>query len=69
MRTPNNKARLYAIIAREARKAVVFRRGPSRNVLVLSWDLEPDTLQPGQWFKGQIYKRSCELRPDGRLLI
>ena len=61
-------ARLYALIAREARKAVVFRRGPSKSVLLLAWDLENDTLTPGQWLRGRIYERRCDLSPDGELL-
>lgn len=62
-------ARVYALIAAKARKAVVFRRGPSKCVLVLSWDLKTDTLQGGQWFKGRIYERRCDLSPDGDLLV
>jgi len=61
-------ARLFALIAREARKAVVFRRGPSKSVLLLLWDLQTDRLQTGQWFKGRIYDRRCDLSPDGQLL-
>lgn len=64
-----NTARLYALIARDARKAVVFRRGPSKNVLLLDWDLKTDTLTPGQWFKGRIYERRCDLSPNGDLLV
>jgi hypothetical protein len=62
-------ARVTALIARQAPKAVVFRRGPSRTVCVLNWDLETDTLTPGQWFRGRIYDRRCDLSPDGKLLV
>ena len=62
-------ARLTAILARAARKAVVFRRGPSRSVLLLSWDLDTDVLTPGQWFRGRIYERRCDLSPDGEMLV
>ncbi|EGF90901.1 hypothetical protein ABI_23130 [Asticcacaulis biprosthecium C19] len=68
MVTADTTARLFAIIARQTRKAVVFRRGPSRTVLLLTWDLESDTLTAGQWFKGRIYERRCDLSPDGELL-
>ena len=61
-------ARLYALIARDARRAVVFRRGPSKQVLVLLWNLKDDVLVPGQWFKGRIYERRCDLSPDGEML-
>lgn len=66
MTYPN--ARLYALIARDARRAVVFRRGPSKQVLVLVWNLKDDALVPGQWFKGRIHERRCDLSPDGELL-
>lgn len=62
-------ARLFALIAREARSAVVFRRGPSKSVLLLAWDLKTDTIQAGQWFKGRIYERRGDLSPDGQLLV
>lgn len=61
--------RLYVILARDGRSAVVFRRGPTKQVLVLRWWLESDRLEPGQWFKGRIYERRCDLSPDGDLLI
>jgi hypothetical protein len=63
-----NSARVYCIIARAARRAVVFRRGPSKRVCLLTWDLEKDVLAAGQWFKGRIYERRCDLNPDGTLL-
>jgi hypothetical protein len=35
---------------------------------LLGWNLENDTLECGQWFKGRIYERRCDLSPDGELL-
>ena len=60
---------IYAILAREARTAVVFRRGPSKQVLLLKWNTADDTIEEGQWLKGRIYERRCDLSPDGRLLV
>lgn len=34
--------RLHAIVAAEARTAVVFRRGPTSHVRMLRWDLRTD---------------------------
>jgi hypothetical protein len=62
-------ARIWAILAREAPVAVIFRRGPSRNVRLIKWNLRTDEFECGQWFKGRIYERRCDLSPDGRLLI
>lgn len=61
--------RLYFIVARAAPTAVVFRRGPSRQVELLRWDLATDRVVPGQWLKGRIYERRCDLSPNGELLI
>ena len=62
-------ARLHVILARQAAKAVVFRRGPSQQVCTLGWDLETDTFTMGQWLKGRIYEYRSDLSPDGELMI
>jgi len=61
--------RIYAIIAREAPVAVVFRRGPSKLVQLLRWDLTNDTFERGQWLKGRIYERRSDLSPSGKYLV
>lgn len=63
-----DSARLYALVARVARKAVVFRRGPSKRTRMLVWNLASDTIEPGQWIKGRVYERRCDLSPDGALV-
>lgn len=65
----NIPARIHVILAREAPKAVVFRRGPSNQVCTLGWDLETDTFTMGQWLKGRIYEYRSDLSPDGELMI
>ena len=62
-------ARLHVILAREASKAVIFRRGPSDQVCTLGWDLVTDTFAMGQWLKGRIYEYRSDLSPDGELMI
>ena len=62
-------ARLFVIRAREAPLAVIFRRGPSKQVRLISWNTDTDDFEGGQWFKGRIYERRCDLSPDGRYLI
>jgi hypothetical protein len=59
---------LYAL-AREAPFALVFRRGPSKSALLIGWNTSNDTFQPGQWFKGRIYERRCDLSPTGNLRL
>lgn len=61
--------RLYGILAREAPIGVLFRRGPSKEVQVILWDVKSDRFETGQWFKGRIYERRCDLSPDGQLMV
>lgn len=60
---------LYCILAREAETAVIFRRGPTKQVRLISWDLKTHTFTPGQWLKGRIYHRKSDLSPNGRKLV
>ena len=60
---------LYVLLARKAPFGVVFRRGPSKNVLLIGWNTSDDTFQCGQWLKGRIYERRCDLSPKGDLLL
>src|SRR5690242_10890371 len=64
-----SQTRLYCILAREAPLAVVFRRGPSKQVLLVLWHTDTDQFYEGQWFKGRIYERRCDLSPNGTRLI
>lgn len=68
-RMVKSAARIYVLLARDAPKAVVFRRGPSNQVLLIKWDLAKNSFEVGQWLKGRIYERRCDLSPDGELLV
>ena len=57
--------RLYAILARDGRSAVVLRRGPTRQVQLIRWWLKSDSFEEGQWFKGRVYEMRCDLSPNG----
>ncbi len=46
--------RLLFILARDANKAVIFRRGPTKWVQIILWDTARDTFEQGQWFHGRI---------------
>jgi hypothetical protein len=52
-------------MTRQARVAVVLRRGPSKQVLLVRWDLTDDSFEAGQWLTGRIYDRRCDLSPRG----
>jgi hypothetical protein len=62
-------ARVFVLLARDADVGVVFRRGPSKQVLLLRWDLKSDSFEAGQWLKGRIYERRCDLSPSGDRLV
>lgn len=66
---PKSSTRIFAILARAAPVGVILRRGPSKRVLLLKWQLGSDTLEPGQWFKGRIYERRSDLSPSGELFL
>lgn len=61
--------RIDGILAREAPVAVVFRRGPTKLTQQLVWNLETDEVTPGQWIRGRVYTRRCDLSADGKLLV
>lgn len=61
--------RLYVIVPRAGHSAVVFRRGPSKQVQLIRWDMYSDNFEPGQWLKGRIYERRADLSPSGDRLI
>ena len=59
-------ARVHPILARSAPIAVIIRRGPSKSVCTMLWDRTTDTFTLGQWLRGRIYERRCDLSPDGK---
>jgi hypothetical protein len=61
--------RIFVILPREGCHAVVFRRGPSKQVQLLRWNTQTDEFEPGQWLKGRVYERRCDLSPSGKFLI
>ena len=63
-------ARLWVLLARREPAGVIFRRGPTKQVLLIKWNFRrKDSFEFGQWFKGRIYERRCDLSPGGDLLI
>jgi hypothetical protein len=66
---PKFPARLHIILARSGDVAVVFRRGPSKQICTFLWDRNRDVFKIGQWLKGRIYERRADLSPDGQHMI
>jgi hypothetical protein len=48
---------------------LVIRRGPAKSVCTVLWNRQRDTFKLGQWLRGRIYERRCDLSPDGRHFI
>lgn len=67
MNTPS--CRLFVILARDAPRAVILRRGPSKWYHVIRWQTERDLFEHGAWFHGRIYEDRCDLSPDGNLFV
>jgi hypothetical protein len=66
---PTPPPRLSLLQARRAPVGVIFRRGPSKRVEVIKWDLTRDVFERGHWFHGRIYEKRSDLSPDGDLLV
>lgn len=62
-------ARIHVLLASKARVGLVIRRGPSKSVATLLWDLETDRFKLGQWLRGRIYERRSDLSPDGKYFL
>jgi hypothetical protein len=69
MKEEKYPARLHVLIARENKKALVIRRGPSKSTCVLGWDRKNNTFEVSQWIKGRIYERRSDISPDGMYWI
>lgn len=59
--------RLYVYLAQTASLGVILRRGPSDWAHLSLWHTDTDRIEPGQWLRGRIYERRCDLSPDGSL--
>lgn len=63
------RCRLSCILARSSTKAIIFRRGPSKQTCLIAWDRSNDTFEIGQWFKGSVYPERCDISADGEWLL
>jgi hypothetical protein len=61
--------RIDGLIARDAPRAVLLRRGPTKWVQLILWHTDSDTFEAGQWFRGRIYESHSDLSPDGTLFL
>ena len=61
--------RIFGIVARKSPRALILRRGPSKQVLAILWHTDTDEFHAGQWFKGRIHEHRCDLSPSGTRFI
>ncbi|MDA1313512.1 MAG: hypothetical protein O2968_09280 [Acidobacteria bacterium] len=62
-------ARIHVLLASHAPLGLVIRRGPSNSVATILWNRHRDSFELGQWLKGRIYERRCDLSPYGDYFI
>jgi hypothetical protein len=56
----------FVLLARNAAVGVVVRGGPSKWWHLTLWNTRQDRFSSGQWFRGSLYLRKCDLSPDGQ---
>lgn len=61
--------RLWIVHRPENNHALVIRRGPSKQTAFFGWNRETNEISPGQWLKGRVYPKRCDLSPDGQYVI
>lgn len=57
------------VLARQAPIGAIFLRAPGNWTQLIKWNTATDTFDMGQWFRGRIYERRCDLSPSGDKLI
>ena len=62
-------ARLHILIARKSNKAIIIRRGPSKETCIIGWYRKSNIFQVSQGLKGRIYERRSDISPDGKYWI
>ena len=67
--TSHTSCRLFVYLARKAPLAVVLRRSPSDWARLSLWHTDTDKIEHGQWLKGRVYERRCDVSADGSLFL
>jgi hypothetical protein len=67
---PTPRPKVHAILAREGHSAIVIvRQVTPRGTCTVKWNRDDDTFELGQWIRGRIYERRCDLSPNGTWFI
>jgi hypothetical protein len=62
-------ARLHVFLARDAPVGVVLRRGPAAWARLSLWHTDTDLFEHGQWLRGRVFERRCDVSADGSLFV
>ncbi len=57
---------LSILRARDVDVAVILRRGPTKQVRMIRWDMRRDDFVRGQWVAARIYAYASRITPDGK---
>ena len=69
MTESDSPCRLFVYLAKDAPLAAVLRRGPSDWARLSLWHTDTDVFEHGQWLKGRVYERRCDISADGSLFV
>jgi hypothetical protein len=58
---------VFGFVAAKADVAVLLRRGPSKWVLMIRWNLATDEFEIGQWLHARVYQDQSDLSSDSKL--
>lgn len=68
-RTLASSTRIRGLVAREAPRVLLLRRGPTKQVATILWHTDTNEFFLGQWFKGRIHDHVSDLSPSGKPLV
>lgn len=63
------KPRVYLVHRPDSEFVLVLRRGPSQFVGLFGWNRITNKITEGQWLKGVIFPRRCDISPNGNHII
>ncbi len=61
--------RIFLVHRPDSKFVLVIRRGPSQRVGLFGWNRHTNEITLGQWLKGKIFPKRCDISPDGKHII
>lgn len=63
------KPRVSLVHRPDSEYVLILRRGPSKYVGLFGWNKITNEITTGQWLKGSIFPKRCDISPDGKHII